>query len=79
MTAKPNAGLIDAAAATDLFLNLEARGATPQALAASLDREFALEAQRATIRPVRVAARCVPCARWFGSLSARSCDLAIAG
>jgi hypothetical protein len=46
---EPNAGLIDGGA-TDLFLNLEARGATPHALAASLDGELALEVQRATIR-----------------------------
>ena len=46
---EPDTGLIDGGA-TDLFFNLEASGATPHALAASLDGELALEIQRATIR-----------------------------
>ena len=46
---QPNEGLIDGGA-TDLILDLRARGTSPQQLAASLEGEIVLEIQRATIR-----------------------------
>ncbi|MCB1675660.1 MAG: AsmA family protein [Halioglobus sp.] len=46
---RKNAGLIDGGY-TDLLANFTTGGASPQALAAHLDGEFALEIQRATIR-----------------------------
>ncbi len=46
---RKNAGLIDGGE-TDVLINLHTDGANPQALAAGLDGEIALEIQRATIR-----------------------------